>query len=74
MAYKIKRTPVDTGNPTGTKANPKVRQTFHQNETYLIKGANGKPVKVSYEKYQKTAPGNRQRVSAKDADRATKGM
>lgn len=74
MAYKIKKTPVDTGAAKGTKANPTVRQTFHQNETYLVKGPNGKPMKVSYEKYMLAKPGDRQRVSAKDAERAMKGM
>jgi len=69
MAYKIKRTPVDTGNPKGTKANPVVRKTYHANETYVVKGADGKPKKVSYEAYNLAKVGDRQRMSAADAEK-----
>ena len=72
MAYKITKTPVNTGNPTGTKGNPLIRQTYHADEVYMIKGANGKPTKVSYEKYQMTAPKDRQRMSGADAKKLTK--
>jgi hypothetical protein len=75
----VKTTVARKGNPTVTAkavtVTPKkaVRQTYHQNEVYVVKGANGKPTTTTYEKFQKTDPKMRQRMSSKDWEKLSKG-
>lgn len=61
--------PVVTGKSVTVKPKTEVRQTYHQNEVYVVKDAMGKPQKVSYQVFQKAPAGKKQRMSAADAKR-----